>query len=177
MTQGFNLFTKQCHYTTIFCHLCCAQPFGHCCPIPQHVWEKQCSLLFPEAPLPQRPGRVRRDCRREETMKNLLTLSTWSPGPAPRHFVPCRSSRSCSSALAGLHENGLYTGCGRARVTGTRHFGWRLREIRGERLRAPGEGCCFGVTKPTRVREELDLCSASFPRSGRHGLHSGHRRR
>lgn len=27
MTRGFNLFTKQCHYTTIFCNLCCAQAF------------------------------------------------------------------------------------------------------------------------------------------------------
>lgn len=134
--------------------------------------------LFPAASPPQRPGRVHRGCCREGVSgESSLTLNTGRPGPAPRHVLPCRSSRSCSFALPGLRANGLHAGVGGHASPGTRHFGRRLREIRGrERMRAPGEGCCFGVPEPTRVRE-LGFCSAFFSRSGRHSLHLGHQRR
>jgi hypothetical protein len=82
MTQAFNLFTKQCHYTSVFYNLYRAQSFGLCHPILQNVWEKQCSFLFPW-PLSCRDLAVSTETcvRQRQDKSTYLRLSIWSIEP------------------------------------------------------------------------------------------------
>lgn len=133
MTQGFNLFTKQCHYTTVFRNLYHARSFGLCCPILQNVWEKQCSFLFPMASLLQSSGRVPRDlCK-----TSYLTLNYMEPrtNPCPTWFhVDSQDVVSSPPATPTGYVRIQYTlGTGGHLSAEPGHFGWRLREIREKR--------------------------------------------
>lgn len=133
MTQGFNLFTKQCHYTTVFRNLYHAWSLGLCCPILQNVWGK---AVFVPIPHGLSPAEIWQSPRR--LMQDLLSHTEYmeprtNPYPTWFHGDSQRVVSSPPPTPTGYVRIWYTLGTGGHLSREPRHFGLRLREMRERR--------------------------------------------